>query len=263
MASLSSLNTRADPVWFISSGAQAERFTTVPSGARFPNKTAIPPLSLNGFSIGRRISGFLFFTPLMFSAIVFPVAVIKDVLIRFFFASSARTACTPPASSSSHIKVCPAGAKWQRFGVLSEILFTSCRSMSIPASCAIAGTCSIVLEEQPSAMSAVSALRKFSAVIICRAVIPFLYKFMTAMPACFASAILSPVTAGIVPFPGSPRPRTSVRQFIEFAVNIPEHAPQPGQARCSISLSCSSVIFPTARPPTASNISVSERFLPE
>ena len=73
----------------------------------------------------------------------------------------------------------------------------------------------------------------------------------------------SPVTAGIVPFPGRPRPRTSVRQFIEFAVNIPEHAPQPGHARCSISLSCSSVTLPTASPPTASNISVSERFFPE
>ena len=46
-----------------------------------------------------------------------------------------------------------------------------------------------------------------------------------------------PVTAGIVPFPGRPRPKTSVKQFIEFAVNIPEQAPQPGQATCSISLS--------------------------
>ena len=125
MASLSSLNTRAGPVCFISSGAHALLFTTVPSGARFPKRTAIPPVGLNGFSIGRRISGLRFFTPFMFSAIVFPVAVIRSVFMRFFFASSASTACTPPASFSSQMNVCPAGARWQRFGVRSEISFTS------------------------------------------------------------------------------------------------------------------------------------------
>ena len=83
------------------------------------------------------------------------------------------------------------------------------------------------------------------------------------MPACFARAILFPVTAGIVPLPGSPSPRDSVRQFIEFAVNIPEQAPQPGQAICSISRNCASEILPEATAPTASNISVNERFLSE
>ena len=86
------MNTRAGPVCFISSGAQAERFTTVPFGARFPKSIAIPPLSLKGFSIGRKTSGFRFFTSFIFSEIVFPVAVIREVLIKFFFASSARTA---------------------------------------------------------------------------------------------------------------------------------------------------------------------------
>ena len=42
------------------------------------------------------------------------------------------------------------------------------------------------------------------------------------------------------PFPGNERPNASVKQFIELAVNIPEHDPQVGQADCSIaSLSAS------------------------
>ena len=95
-----------------------------------------------------------------------------------------------------------------------------------------------------------------------RAVIPFSNISITFMPAFLASAIRRPLTAGIVPFPGRPSPIDSVKQFILFAVNIPEHAPQPGQATLSISRSCSSVILPLATAPTASNISVRERFLP-
>jgi hypothetical protein len=42
------------------------------------------------------------------------------------------------------------------------------------------------------------------------------------------------------PLPGSARPSASVRQFIEFAVNIPEHEPHVGQAASSmISMSSS------------------------
>jgi hypothetical protein len=36
-----------------------------------------------------------------------------------------------------------------------------------------------------------------------------------------------------VPLPGSDRPSASVRQFIELAVNIPEHEPQVGHAERS------------------------------
>ena len=41
--------------------------------------------------------------------------------------------------------------------------------------------------------------------------------------------------ASTVPFPGRARPRASVRQFMELAVNMPEHEPQVGQASCSSS----------------------------
>ena len=40
--------------------------------------------------------------------------------------------------------------------------------------------------------------------------------------------------ATMVPFPGRAKPMASFRQFIEFAVNIPEQHPQVGQAFCSI-----------------------------
>ncbi len=37
----------------------------------------------------------------------------------------------------------------------------------------------------------------------------------------------------MVPLPGSAMPSASHRQFIELAVNMPEHEPQVGQAVCS------------------------------
>ncbi len=46
--------------------------------------------------------------------------------------------------------------------------------------------------------------------------------------------------ASIEPLPGSDRPSASVRQFIEFAVNMPEHEPQVGQAERSITVTSSS-----------------------
>ncbi len=50
----------------------------------------------------------------------------------------------------------------------------------------------------------------------------------------------SACVASIEPLPGSERPRASVRQFIELAVNMPEQEPQVGQAERSMALiSCS------------------------
>ena len=46
--------------------------------------------------------------------------------------------------------------------------------------------------------------------------------------------ILAEYGAGSVPLPGSPKPTTSVRQFMELAVNMPEHEPQVGQTSFSI-----------------------------
>jgi len=47
--------------------------------------------------------------------------------------------------------------------------------------------------------------------------------------------------ASVEPLPGSANPRASVRQFIELAVNMPEHDPQVGHADASTAASPSSL----------------------
>ena len=91
---------------------------------------------------------------------------------------------------------------------------------------------------------------------------PFSTSSMICIPASFASRIRSAQTAGIVPFPGRPIPRTSVRQFIELAVNIPAQEPTPGQAHPSASRSSSIVISPTLALPTYSKTVMRSIFFP-
>ena len=55
----------------------------------------------------------------------------------------------------------------------------------------------------------------------------------TVRPASSNSARRAACVASVEPLPGSERPSASVRQFIEFAVNMPEHDPQVGQAERS------------------------------
>ena len=98
----------------------------------------------------------------------------------------------------------------------------------MPHSCAMAGRWSIVLVEQPSAMSTVSAFANASLVMMSRGRMSRRSISMTAMPACFASSRRAEYTAGMVPLPERPMPMTSVRQFMEFAVYMPEHEPHVG-----------------------------------
>ena len=139
-------------------------------------------------------------------------------------------------------------------GVFSLIPLAISRLISMPHSWAIAGRCSILLVEQPSAISTVRALRKASSVMMSRGRISFSTSFITAIPACFASLIRAEYTAGMVPLPFSPIPRTSVRQFMELAVYIPEQEPQVGQVLHSNSSSFSRVILPALNSPTASEM---------
>ena len=139
IASSSQSNTLAGPSWTSISSTTAERFTTHESGAMLPLRTAIPPVTLYGLSIGLITSGFLFTQSLIFSPTVLPVTVIRSRLRRFFLESSFITAYTPPASLSSSIYVWPAGARWQRLGVLALISLAMSRLSFTPASLAIAG----------------------------------------------------------------------------------------------------------------------------
>ena len=147
-------------------------------------------------------------------------------------------------------------------GVFELISLAISRFISIPHSCAIAGRWSILFVEHPSAISTVSAFVNASSIIMSSGRIFFLSISITAIPACFASSILEEYTAGIVPLPRSPSPSTSVRQFIEFAVYIPEQEPQVGQTLHSNSSSSQSPILPALYCPTASNILERLLFLP-
>ena len=58
--------------------------------------------------------------------------------------------------------------------------------------------------------------------------------------------------ASVEPLPGSDSPSASVRQFIEFAVNMPEHEPQVGQAAFSMALTSESEMLSSAAATMAS-----------
>ena len=115
--------------------------------------------------------------------------------------------------------------------------------------------CKIVFVEQPIAISVRIAFSIAFSVIISDGLMSSLRRSITLSPACFARRSLSLITAGIVPEPGSDIPIVSVRQFIEFAVYIPEHEPQVGQAVNAQDSRFSSLILPTALAPTYSNCS--------
>src|SRR3546814_4336813 len=66
------------------------------------------------------------------------------------------------------------------------------------------------------------------------------------------SSLRSACVASVEPLPGSDNPKASVRQFIELAVNIPEHDPQVGHAARSISVTSSSLYFSSAAATIAS-----------
>jgi len=109
-----------------------------------------------------------------------------------------------------------------------------------------------VFEDPPIAISSVKAFSIVSSFTISLNLRSASTSLTICSPAFLASSCLLGSVASIDPFPGSAIPRTSERQFIEFAVNIPEQEPQEGQAFSSITLSSFSVISPLDTAPTAS-----------
>ena len=175
------------------------------------------------------------------------------------------TAEMPPASASSSIYRSPAGARRHRLGVCMLISFIvsmeSC-SLEKPSSLASAKRCRTELEEAPIAISTRSAFLIAAGVRMSRGRTLFSSSFMTAAPVSFASTSRAERTAGMVPLPGSAMPSASNRQFMEFAVNMPEHDPHEGQAAHSKRVSSSSSILPAVYAPTASNMEERESFFP-
>ena len=198
----------------------------------------------------------------MFSPIVFPVTVIQPKSRISFLASSLNTADIPPAAYNFSIWTSDAGANLQRSGVLDDKSFIISKFISTFASFAIAVIWSTLLVEHPSAISAFNAFIILLSLIISLGLMSFFKTSITAIPAFLASLNLSEYTAGIVPLPGNAIPNTSHKQFIELAVNIPEHEPHVGHAEFSNSHSSFSSIVPFSYEPTASNIVVREISLP-
>jgi hypothetical protein len=64
----------------------------------------------------------------------------------------------------------------------------------------------------------------------------------------------------MVPLPGRAIPSASQRQFIELAVNMPEHEPHVGQALRSSLANCSAVIFPLCSSATPLNTEIRSDF---
>ena len=71
-------------------------------------------------------------------------------------------------------------------------------------------------------------------------------------PARRNNCLRSACVATSEPLPGSDNPRASVRQFIEFAVNMPEQEPQVGQAERSMAATSSSLTLLSAAATIAS-----------
>ena len=140
--------------------------------------------------------------------------------------------------------------------------FILSKSIGIPASLAIAARCRTVFEEHPRAISDVRAFSNASIVNISLGLMSFSTRSIILEPASLASLLLSANTVGIVPFPGRASPIASDKQFIEFAVNIPEQDPHPGHAVFSSSVNSSSVILPLFTAPTPSNTVIRSIFLP-
>ncbi len=134
----------------------------------------------------------------------------------------------------------------------------------MPAACARARVCRMVLVEPPIAMSRMKELTIACSVMISSGRTFFSRQRLSACAAWRVSdrrsglgSVLRKVlstqrSAGMVPLPGSATPRASPRQFMELAVNMPAQLPQPGQAVSASFRSSPSVILPTLCLPTAS-----------
>ena len=99
-------------------------------------------------------------------------------------------------------------------------------------------------------------------VMMSRAVMPRRNMFTTASPARCASPSRERSIAGALAEPGRLIPNASAIEDMVLAVNMPPHAPSPGHAARSISVSSPSVMVPAAHAPTASNTVVMSMLLP-
>ena len=148
-----------------------------------------------------------------------------------------RRGARPPCSSAA-----PFGATLRRHGTRREIASMSSRSKSSSASCAAASRCSTVFVEPPIATSSAIAFsnaardgdgpRQHGVVVVL--VVPLARSRRPCGRRSRTARLRAVWVASTEPLPGRARPSASARQFIEFAVNMPEHEPHVGQASSSM-----------------------------
>ncbi len=153
----------------------------------------------------------------------------------------------PPARWTSSMWKFEFGATLLTHGTRRLTASMSARVKSRPASWAAARMCSTVFVEPPMATSSAIAFSKAWRFATCRGRTDsssFSYQrrasSTTVRPARSNSALRATCVARVEPLPGRESPSASVRQFIEFAVNMPEQDPQVGQAERSTSVRPSS-----------------------
>ena len=155
----------------------------------------------------------------------------------------------PPARwTSSRCTSGTEGATLHSTGTRRDSRSMSAMVKSTSASYAAASRCSTVLVEPPIAMSSVIAFSNALKLAIERGsalASPSSYqrraRSTMRWPASTNRRRRSAWVATSVPLPGSARPSASIRQFIELAVNMPEHEPQVGQAERSMTATSSSL----------------------
>ena len=185
VTSSSEWNTFAGPLRCINSSATAPFLTTLPFGAMFPLRIAIPPSAWTGLSNGWITSGFLFSTSLRFSSMLLPVTVNGEVSILSF--NVFKTAGIPPAKCKSIMLSSPAGDINAMCGTSRLILSNNSKSTSTPStSLAIAGMCSAVFDEPPNAISIAIALLKDSCVNMSDGLMSFLTSSIICFPDSYA-----------------------------------------------------------------------------
>ena len=148
----------------------------------------------------------------------------------------------------------------QRYGVLRLREFNSSKLNFNPASIAAARVCRTVLVLPPMAISSANAFRIVFWFTISRGFKSFFTRSIIAFPVLRTRSNRAGSTAKMVPLPGSASPSASIRQFIEFAVNIPEQEPQVGQPFFSRSFNAILSILPALNFPTPSNTEIRSTF---
>ncbi len=119
----------------------------------------------------------------------------------------------------------------------------------------MASRCSTALVDPPVATTPAMAFSSAGRVMRSRGRTPRWSRSIASRPACSAAASLAGSVAGMLTLPIAAMPRNSHTIAIVLAVNCPPHAPAPGQALSSRSLSSTRLMRPAAWAPTASNTS--------